>query len=123
MDGPLIFAMIIMLTANSWIFYLAQWVILLILSISWRYFRDLFLRVAAPQIGIAMLIVFVFWVMGEKETAWMLWTAFPVYQVPLLFAALLTGKWLRSAHPVLLLVFHCTGLAVFFAAVLCYFHF
>jgi hypothetical protein len=77
--------MIIMLTANSWIFYLAQWVILLILSISWRYFRDLFLRVAAPQIGIAMLLVSVFWAMGEKETAWMLWTAFPVYQVPLLF--------------------------------------
>ncbi|WP_231826231.1 hypothetical protein [Pseudocitrobacter corydidari] len=112
-----------MLTANSWIFYLAQWVILIILSISWRYFRDLFLRVAAPQIGIAMLLVSVFWVMGEKETAGMLWTAFPVYHVPLLFAALLTGKWLRSAHPVLLLVFHCTGLAVFFAAVFCYFHF
>lgn len=123
MDGPLIFAMIIMLTANSWIFYLAQLVILLILSILWRYFRDLFLRVAAPQIGIAMLLVSVFWVMGKKETAWMLWTAFPVYQVPLLFAALLTGKWLRSAHPVLLLVFHCTGLTVFFAGVFCYFHF
>ncbi len=122
MDGPLIFAMIIMLTANSWIFYLAQLGILLILSISWRYFRDLFLRVAAPQIGIAMLFVSVFWAMGEKETAGMLWTAFPVYQVPLLFAALLTGKWLRSAHPALLLIFHCTGLTVFFAAVFCYFH-
>ena len=48
MDGPQIFAMIIMLTVNSQIFYLAQLVILLILSISSSYFRDLFLRVAAP---------------------------------------------------------------------------
>lgn len=122
MDGPQIFAMIIMLTVNSQIFYLAQLVILLILSISSSYFRDLFLRVAAPQIGIAMLFASVLWGIGEKETAGMLWTAFPVYQVPLLFAALLTGKWLRSAHPVLLLVFHCTGLTVFFAGVCCYFH-
>lgn len=122
MDGPLIFAMIIMLTVNSWFFYLAQLVILLILSISLCYFRDLFLRVAAPQIGIAVLFVSVFWAMGEKEMAGMLWTAFPVYQVPLLFAALFTGKWLRSAHPLLLLVFHCTVLTVFFAGVFCYFH-
>ncbi|MEO3990186.1 hypothetical protein [Pseudocitrobacter cyperus] len=90
MCDPQIFAMIIILTINSWVIYLVHLFILFTLSMQWRYCLDLFWRVVAPQIGIALLFAFVFREMGDKKMFGMLWAASPVYQVPLLFAVLLT---------------------------------